>query len=203
MVRVETDEETNDLKTDNLWPDMWKHMSDASKRKAKRKRIIEKPKLDNARRLRGIFFIEPDAEEFKHTMKTARRKLEIPMPAAMPGKTPIDGRGETCRSIGKHKNKFACIVEADETMRIQLEGVPCRHSEDHIAAKGIKSLSTTIWHTNSFQCLKRSKYRMQRLQWRKNGKMENISAWQLTKVRNKKEDSLKQGIKAEKFILRH
>ena len=39
--------------------------------------------------LRGIFFIEPDDEEFKRTMKNARRKLEIPMPAAMPCKTPV------------------------------------------------------------------------------------------------------------------
>ena len=56
-------------KPDNVWPDMWKHMSDASKRKAKEKWAIEKPQLDNARRLRGIFFIEPEDEEFRHTMK--------------------------------------------------------------------------------------------------------------------------------------
>ena len=54
---------------DNVWPDMWKDMSDASKRKEKQKRAIEKRKLDNARRLRGIFFIELDDEEFKRTMK--------------------------------------------------------------------------------------------------------------------------------------
>ena len=51
--------------------------------KATRNWIIEKPKLDNARQLRGIFFIEPDDEEFKHTMKNVRRKLEIPMSAVM------------------------------------------------------------------------------------------------------------------------
>ena len=50
---------------DNVWPDMWKHMSDASKRKEKQTWAIEKPQLDNARRLRGIFFIEPDDEELK------------------------------------------------------------------------------------------------------------------------------------------
>ena len=59
-------------------------MSDASKREEKQKWAIEKPKLENARRLRGICFIEPDGDEFKRTMKNARRKLEIPMPAAMP-----------------------------------------------------------------------------------------------------------------------
>ena len=54
------------------------------KKKAKQKWAIETPKLDNARQLRGIFFIEPNDEEFKLTMKAARRKLEVPMPAAMP-----------------------------------------------------------------------------------------------------------------------
>ena len=34
---------------DNVWPDMWKRMSDAAKRKAKQKWIIQKPKVDNAR----------------------------------------------------------------------------------------------------------------------------------------------------------
>ena len=41
-------------------------MSDASKRKAKQKSAIEKPKLDNARKLRGIYFIEPEDEDFKN-----------------------------------------------------------------------------------------------------------------------------------------
>ena len=47
-----------------MWPEIWKDMSDASKRKEKQKLAIEKPKLDNARRLRGIYFIDPDGEEF-------------------------------------------------------------------------------------------------------------------------------------------
>ena len=40
-------------------------------------------------------------------MKNARRKLEIPMPAAMHCKTPTNCSGETCRSIGKSKTKYA------------------------------------------------------------------------------------------------
>ena len=88
---------------------------------------IEKPKIDNARQIRGIFFIESD-EEFKHTMKNARGKIEIPMPAALPCKTPY-------RGIGKGETKYACIVEADESTRNRLEGVPYRYHEDHITAK--------------------------------------------------------------------
>ena len=137
----ETTRKQTTSRPDNVWPDVWNHMSDAAKRKAKQKWIIEKPKLDNARQLRGIFFIEPDDEEFRHTMRNARRKLEIPMPAAMPCKTPVNCRGETCRNIEKIKTKYACIVDADESMRIRLEGVPQRYHVDHIAATCINSPS--------------------------------------------------------------
>ena len=124
---------------DNVWPGMWKYVSHAAKSKAKQKWAIEKPKIDNARQIRGIFFIESD-EEFKDTMTNDRRKLEIPMPAARPCKKPVKCRGENCSSIGKNETKSACIVDANESVRIRLEGIPQRYHEDHIAAKRINSL---------------------------------------------------------------
>ena len=71
---------------DTLRPEIWKDMSDAPPRKEKQKWANEKPKLDNARKLRGIHFIDPDDGEFKDIMKNARGKFEVPMPASMPGK---------------------------------------------------------------------------------------------------------------------
>ena len=106
---------------DNAWPDMWKRMSDAAKKKTKQRWAIEKPKHDNARQLRGIF-IEPSDEEFKLTIKATRRKLEVPMPAAMPCKIEIKSSGETHRSVGKRKTKYACVVDADESTTPRLEG---------------------------------------------------------------------------------
>ena len=93
---------------DNVWPDMWKHMSDVSKRKEKQKWAIEKPKLDNARSVRGIYFIDPDDEELKLFLKNTRRKLEFPMPAAMPFKIYREKYRETCGAVGEHKTKYAC-----------------------------------------------------------------------------------------------
>ena len=81
-------------------------MSDAAKKKAEHRWPIEKPKLDSARQLKGIFFIEPNDEEFKLTKRAARRKLKFQMPAAMPCKIPIKSSGETHRNIGKRKTKI-------------------------------------------------------------------------------------------------
>ena len=117
---------------------MYVHMCGS---KAKQKWAVEKPKLVNAWRLRGIFFTESDYEEFKLTISAARGKLEIPMPAAMPCKTPANCRGETCCNVGKRNTKNACIVEADESMRIRFEGVQHRYHEGHMSAKGINSLN--------------------------------------------------------------
>ena len=131
---------------DTVWPDMWKHMSVALKRKEKQKWAIEKPKLDDAIILRGIFFIEPNDEEFKRIVKNARRKLEIPMPAARPCKTSLFRSGRaTCRATGGHKTKYVCIVEADEPVRIRMEGTPHRYHDFFFAGKGMLSVS----HYNS------------------------------------------------------
>ena len=84
--RVRLTRKQTTSRPNSLWPEIWKDMSEASKRKEKQKWAIEKPKLDNARKLR-IYFIDPADEEFNEIMKTARGNLEIPMPAAMPCKT--------------------------------------------------------------------------------------------------------------------
>ena len=42
--------------------------------------------VDNARKLRGIYFIDPEDKEFKESIKNARKKLETPVALAMPCK---------------------------------------------------------------------------------------------------------------------
>ena len=77
---------------DQFGPETWKDMSEATQQK---KRTIEKPKLGSARRLRGIHFIDPAGADFKETIRNARKKLEVPMPAAMPCKI----RRRTCKEL--------------------------------------------------------------------------------------------------------
>ena len=175
---------------DTVWPFMWKHMSDAAKKKAKQRWAIEKPLLDNARQLSGIFFIEPNDEEFKLTMKAAGRKLEVPMPAAMPCKIPIKSSGETHRNVGKRKTNCACIVDADESTRPRLEGAGQKPHQDHINAKG--TMPQDLKHPDAKAAVEKK--------WEK---LEKIPAWQLTKVRHKKDAIEETSDRAEEFIFRH
>ena len=83
------------------------------KLKERQKWTIEKQKLGNARRLRGIYCIDPEDKEFKETIKNARRNLETPMAPAMPCK--ISKNSQNLGTRGKSnetKSRLACILEA-------------------------------------------------------------------------------------------
>ena len=47
----------------------------SSQKKEKRQWATEAPKLDNARRLRGINFIDPEDEEYPETIRNAMEKV--------------------------------------------------------------------------------------------------------------------------------
>ena len=61
-------------------------MGKHAKLKEKQKWSEEKLHLENARKLRGIYFIDPEDTEFKETIKNARKKLETSVAPAMPCK---------------------------------------------------------------------------------------------------------------------
>ena len=134
---------------DHLWPEIWYGLTEAAQKKEKQQEAIEIPKLDNARKSRNIHFIDPDDGEIKETIQHARKKLEIPMVAAVPCKMRTKKRpnksretdDETKGSNKIHKTKHACTVEAHESMRKRLESTLPKDHEDHIAGKGSHSMT--------------------------------------------------------------
>ena len=174
---------------DHLWPELWIKLGRNPKLKYKQKWSNEKPKLDNARSLRGIYFIDPEDKEFKETIKNARKKLETPMAPAMPCKTSKkSNHGETRGKTNDFKSKLACILEACESTILRMEESVPNYHEDHIAGKGDNSLQ----HCNLVhkfipmpQAMKipAAKAAVDK-EWEK---LEKISAWNLTKVRSKSE----------------
>ena len=170
---------------DHIWPELWKSMGKHAKLKGKQKWSSEKIHLENARKLRGIYFIDPEDKEFKETIKNARKKLETSVAPAMPCKIMKNcGSGAS----NKIKTKLSCILEAEESARMRMGNSTPQHHENHIAGKGDNSLQ----HYNLVhkfilmpQAIKipAAKAAVDK-EWEK---LEKIPAWDLTKVRNKKE----------------
>ena len=88
-------------------------MGKHAKLKEKQKWSNEKLHLENARKLRGIYFIDPEDKEFKETIKNARKKLETSGRSCKIMKKNC-GSGES----DKEKTKLVCILEADESTRL-------------------------------------------------------------------------------------
>ena len=59
---------------------------------------MKKLHLENARKLRGIYFIDPEDKKIKETFKNARKKLETSVAPAMPCKIM-----KNCGSDGSNK----------------------------------------------------------------------------------------------------
>ena len=71
---------------------------------------MKSSKLDNAPKLRGIYFIDPEEKEFKETIKHARKKIETPVAPAMPCKmvNPMESN-QNLRVFWKPVNPQDCV----------------------------------------------------------------------------------------------
>ena len=123
------------------------------KEETKQERTIEEPKLDHARKLRGIYSVDPSDEEYKDIIQNTRRKLETSKAAAMPCKRAFSqaciretvvSKTENAKA-SEAKTRFSCISEAHESTRQRIESVTKTIHEEHIAGKGQNS----VLHHNS------------------------------------------------------
>ena len=101
---------------------VWTKVGKAAQKREKQEWANEKPKLDNDRRMRGIYVIDPEDEEYKEIIENASRKLKERMEAAMPckkrTKSPTSSQETGARLDASNKvpkAKYACIVEAHES----------------------------------------------------------------------------------------
>ena len=136
---------------DHLWPELWKSMGKNAKLKEKQKWSEEKIHFDNARKLRGIYFIDPEDEEFKETIKIARKKLETSVAPAMPCQimkncwsSGSDKTSQNLRAFWKLMNPPECVWE---TLNLQI-------TKTMLQEKVRIHCSITIWYTSLFLCLK-------------------------------------------------
>ena len=171
-----------------LWPEIWRSMSRKSKMKEKQNWASEKPKHENARRLTGIYFIEPEDNEFKEIIKNPRKSWTSQPFLQCLVKGPIEGTeqpvarmmitSQKMRVSWKQRNPSGCVC-------VDLHP---KFTKTTLQGKRVIHCIITIWYTNSFLCLKQWRYLQRKQQWTENWeKLANISAWNLAKVRNKSE----------------
>ena len=88
----------------------------------------------------------------------------------------------TCIQKDDHKPRLS-ILEADETKKLRTEGIEPRIHEDHMQGLVTVHCTITIWYTNlaSSDEILAAKDAADK-EWRE---LENVSAWNLAKVRNK------------------
>ena len=108
--------------------------------------------------------------------------------------------------LTKTRQNLRVFLAADESTRMRMGNSIPHHHEDHIAGKGENSLQHyNLVHkfipvTQAMKILA-AKAAVDK-EWEK---LEKISAWNLTKVRSKKEvnDEARTGRRALQFILQH
>ena len=162
---------------DYVCPEVWTKIGEAAQNWEKRERKNEKPKLDNARRRRGICFIDLDDQDYEETLKNSRIKLERLMAPAVPckkkaqtGTTKVVAKQEIA-SQKIFKTTYGCTVESHESTRQRVESSqPQQITKTTLQAKDLLRWHITIWFTNLFICSKQGRFRMQEPQWTRNGK---------------------------------
>ena len=107
---------------------------------------LEKPKVDNARQLRGIYFIDPEDEESKETINMQEISWKVPWTLLSFANKETRKRAWKLRETAASENPkprkkltHACTVEAHESTRRRLESTLPRNHEDPIAEKGLNA----------------------------------------------------------------
>ena len=175
---------------DHFWPELWTKLGRNAQLKEKHKWSNERPKLDDARRVRGIYFIDPEDKEFKEPLGMQEENWKLQWLqlcfASFARKTSME---RPIARTNDFKSKFVCILEASESKRLRMEESLPNYHEDHIVGKGDNSLQHYYNLVHKFipmvQPMKipAAKAAVDK-EWEK---LEKIQAWDITKVRNKSE----------------
>ena len=150
------------------WPEIWTSMNGR----------LKSPQVDNARRLRGIYFIDPEDGEYKATIKKTRRQSWRFL-----WRRRCVAKWEQRSTLGFRKLKRR-VGESNKIPRQsmyaswRLKGP--RESVWNLLHQKIMNITLQVkdtfrwhifnWYTHLSQCLKRCKFRMRKQQWTRNGR---------------------------------
>ena len=149
----------------------WSGMSKQLEKKEKQQWAVEKPKLDNARVLRGICVIDLEERDLKETMKKLTGKLELHL------KQPCFVRSiiACAAKFAAHQSMHASWMLRNPRESVWKEPYP---KVMKIALQERSSIRQviTILRTCLSPSLKQCKYRIRKQWWAKNGKAREIAS---------------------------
>ena len=191
----------NTSRPDDIWPDMWTRVSDAAKKVAKQRWAIEKPKLDNARQLRGIHFIETRRWRVQAHNQSRSKKVGSTDDSSDALQNTNKKQWEDPPQCWETQDKICLYCWWRRKHETKARRAVHKSHQTKIVSlrKGWILWIITVLFTSSFRCLKQWKFQMRRQQWKKHGtnwRKFRHGSWQESETR--KMWSLKQGIRNKK-----
>ena len=192
LVRVEINEKTTYFQARSSMARTLEINGKARQAEGGAKVVWEKLHLENARKLRGIYFIDPEFTEYKETIMNARKKLET---------------SGSCIRLARFKKNVGVMHPAKlrQNFRVVWKLI---NPQECVWEIRYRIITKTILEENLVhkfilmpQAMKipAAKAAVDK-EWEK---LEKISPWNLTKVKSKKQWWMKQGRRALQFILHH
>ena len=137
---------------DHVWPEEWSKIGKAAQNREKQEWKC-KPNLDNTRRLRRIYFLEPGGWwGIQGDYQECKEKLEVPMGPTMPCKKEIHWltpASENCCEPQMHLKRFRKMVESHESTRPRAE--LSQITQITWLTKDMPRWRIKIWYTSLFQ----------------------------------------------------
>ena len=153
-----------------------------------------KPKLDNALRLKGIYLYWCRRQRILWSSWKRKKKTGKNCGSRDAVKKDIQAswKRPQSRRLAMKKSLKQCLILLWNLMNLwDNEQNLCSLKTVRITlqVKDLPRCLITMWCTSLFRCHKRWKFRMQKLPWTRNEwkKLETIPAWDLEKVKSKKE----------------
>ena len=135
-------------RSDHLLSEIWRSTSKNSKTKEKHNWTSEKPKLDNARRLRKSYFIDPEIPNSRRSLRIHGRSWKSQQSLLCLVKGQIADMRQPVARMMIPNQKLRASMEVEEFKRLRMEGTFPKIHEDHIEGKRSNSLQHCNWvHT--------------------------------------------------------
>ena len=194
VVRWETDKGSNDNQTRHCVASSMHQNWEAAQNREEQEWANGKPKLDNARRLRNIYFIDLEDEKYKETMKNARRKLEVPMDEAFrckkrathsSGSQEIVARPKFIQQGSKDERRLKSgisWIHRSMSGTISTKRSRRPHSIQKVQVNESSPFGSQMYSMPQVAKIPDAKAAVDN-EW---NKLKTISAWQLKKVKSKK-----------------